>query len=213
MLQGQSHIEFLITERQCRFQDEFKDTSDSEYRASTYWATGKSANRPVHISSITCTLIEVIGACWVFSFSHKGYTIIISPSGLEPNKGERKWKKIGVHEHTADVPWKPCPLPEADQEPWAQGSRCNHFSSSCFRRGELAVGLAGSTAPRGSNRMYTPKRLRPGGVLTERAEDFLVHRFSKLSARTLHLKNSPASPLCLLYSKVRNVIVDVWWPP
>jgi len=56
--------------------------------------------------------------------------------------------------------------------------------------------------------MYAPKQPRPVGVLTEGAEDFPVHFFSKLSARMLCLKNSPPSPLHLLYSEVKNVIVD-----
>lgn len=185
-----------------RFQEEFKNTSDSEHRASVYRGTGIAAKRPAHISYITCTLIEIIGT-WFFSFSHKGYTITIYPSGLECQKRKRKRKKIGVHEHTGDVPRKLCPLPDALQEPRAQGSRCNHFSSNCMRRGEHAVGLAGLTT-RGSNRMYAPKRPRPGGVLTEWAEDFPVHHFSKFSARMLCLKNSSPSPLCLLYSKVKK---------
>lgn len=66
---------------------------------------------------------------------------------------------------------------------------------------EETTGLAGLTT-RGSNRMYTPKRLRPGGVWTEWAEDFPVHHLPKLSARMLRLKNSFPSPLCLLYNKV-----------
>lgn len=110
-----------------------------------------------------------------------------------------------MHEHSGDVLWKPCPLPEALWKPQAQRSRCDHFPSTAQR--ENTHGLAGLTAC-GSSRMHAPKQPRPGAVLTEREEDFPVHRFPELSARMLCLKNSSPSPLCFLYSKVKNVIVD-----
>lgn len=104
-----------------------------------------------------------------FFFSHEGYTTTIYPPGLECNKGERKWKNIGVHDH-GDVLWKLCPLPEALWKPGAQRSRCAH-SPALHTEGRTGTGLAGLTVC-GSSRMHAPKQPWPGAVLTERAKVF-----------------------------------------
>lgn len=136
----QSHTAQILNDLKL-FQEEFKDTSDSEHRVSIYWGTGKATNKPDHISYFPCTLTEITGTHF-FSSPTTGYTITICPPGLECNKGKGKWKSMGVHEHGSDVPRKPCLLPEALWKPQAQRSRCEHFPSTA-QRGEQALAWQG----------------------------------------------------------------------
>lgn len=193
-----------------RFQKEFKDTSDSEHRASIYWGTGKATNRPVHISYILCTLTEIIGTRFFFLLPCRLYNNNL------PSRAGIKQREKEMEEHKCAWTWwwrvveamptarGPLEASGSEEQMWPLSQHCTE--------GRTSTGLAGLTVC-GSSRMHAPKQPRPRAVLTEWAEDFPVHRFPELSAGMLCLKNSSPSPLCLLYSKVKNIIADAWWPP